>query len=522
MSLFRDTSSLVRRPLWLALVAIIVAVYAALLISCTTQSALPQINGASQTSSEEAEATSYAAKPTATAIPTRAPVAMLVPVQTPESQVANAPKPRGYLTTPLELVRISEKANQGIEPYKSAVADVLKYAKQDWQFQLDSNVSCSDKNNPAWNDNESGTRVIYAKALAYHLTNNSQYAEDVKNILQRIMTEVKTISLDEQQCRLNFSWGTPELVASADLIEAYWYSKTCTGPVSTAYSDTNIISGNCKMLFQNWLVKNPYYVVSYSVKNAQSNWGAAATNTMAYIADYLWDRPQVQLLQRNPRQVNDGKDESLTPNQAYRYANQVALDRMNGYGVEYGSSDSCDFLSGPQQNSNFPPVKSQITADGIIPEDARRQEYCNVPKYNGQYENYPQLHIGHNIQQCELMLRRGDRSCFDNIDNTDIPNYSFVGPDGITRTTHLYPGRGSLERAINAIIVDSSTKWQHDSALEVAYRYYYIYHKLPGFDRWFSQINRPSSCDQDICFGTLTHGFAQGETPKLPPVVSPP
>ncbi len=136
--------------------------------------------------------------------------------------------------------------------------------------------------------------------------------------------------------------------------------------------------------------------------------------------------------------------------------------------------------------------------------------------------NYPQVHLGSLIQQCELMLRRGDTRCYDNIDNTDIPDYTFIGPDGHKKTTHLKPGRGSLERAIKAIIVDSKTEWRHDSALEVAFRYYSQRHQFEGIELWPAQLNRPSECAQDICFGTLTHGFAGGEQLGLPPVVPPP
>jgi len=429
---------------------------------------------------------------------------------------------RGYLTSPQELAFITENANQGVEPYRSAVSNVLTWADRSWDYSLEAEVRCPDSETPTWIDNTGGVPILYAKALAYHLTGEGRYAEEAKNTLQRIMTEVKTISLGDNQCQLNFGWGTPELVAAADLIEDYWQDQTCTGPTSTLYTDTTIGTGKCKAFFQNWLVKNPYFVVSYSAAISQSNWGAAATTTTAYIADYLWDRPQARLIHRNPRQVNHGEEVALTPAEAYAHANQLALNRMNGYGVEYGSAHSCDYLSGPQQNSAWAPVKSQITEKGILPEDARRDEYCNIQQYNGAYQNYPQVHLGHNIQQCELMLRRGDRSCFDNMDNTDIPEYTFLDPDGMPRTTHLYPGRGSLERAIKAILVDSETQWRHDSALEVAHRYYYTHRTLPGFEKWFDHLDRPARCDQDICFGTLTHGFGLEENPEPPPVVPPP
>ena len=439
------------------------------------------------------------------------------PTSTP-TQAVVVGSSRGYLTTPQELMIISRKAIQGVEPYKSAVTEVLEWADKDWDFELRENENCRNSERPAWNDNDKGTAILYAKALAYHLTGDDKYAQQVKDILERIMTDVKRISVDEAQCRLNLGWGTPELVASADLIEDYFKIQMCTGPTSTRYSDTTIDTGNCKALFQNWLVKNPYYIVSYSAVSGNSNWGAAATNATAYIADYLWDRPAIRLIHRYPNQVNGGKEIDRSPSEAFAYANQLAIDRMNGYTVEYGSNSSCDYLSGTQQSETWPPVKSQITEDGIIPEDARREEYCNIPKYNGEYQNYPQLHLGHNIQQCELMLRRGDRSCYDNVDYSDIPEYKFIGPDGEEKITHLYPGRGSIERAIKAIIVDSNTAWRKDPALEVAYRYYYKHHTLDGFELWFAEIDRPSGCGEDICFGTLTHGFAEGENPDLSPI----
>ena len=432
---------------------------------------------------------------------------------------------RGYQTTPGELKEIKRKADAGIEPYKTAVNLVFEEARKGWGFELQAQETCPDAHNPAWNDNEAGTSILYAKALVYQLSGEEAYAEEVKNILQRIMTEVETIDVNDEQCPLNFAWGAPELVASADLIEGYWHDQECTGPVSTLYSDTTLGSGNCKALFQNWLVKNPYYIVSETAQATTSNWGAAATNSTAHIADYLWDRPDVVLKHRNPGQINDGEEYSLTAAEAYTLANETAIERMNGYRVEYASVWSCDrFALNPKQSSEWEPVKSQISEKGIIPEDARRKEYCNIPQYDNAFKHsYPQLHLGNNIQQCELMLRRGDRSCYDNVDNSDIPDYTYSDAFGFSRTTHLYPGRGSIERAINAIIVDAGISWQQDPALEVAYRYYFNNHTMPGVEQWFEQLNRRRArCLNHLCFGMLTHGFAADESPQDPPVVAPP
>lgn len=438
--------------------------------------------------------------------------------------VTTAGKSRGYLTTPDELAVIQEKARRGLEPYAGAVAQVLDWAERAWDYKLKAQETCKDADKPAWLDEQEGVGRLYARALAYHLTGDERYAQEVKTILQTIMTEVKQIDLEEQQCRLNFGWGTPELVAAADLIEEYWYQQECTGPTQPLYADTTIATGNCKARFQNWLIKNPYYVVSLAAEEAQSNWGAAATNTLAYVADYLADRPGPILVHRLPQpdKPKAYQEITLTAGQAFARATQLMFDRMNGYGVERHSSNACDYLTGEQQNAQWPPVKSQISEKGIIPEDARREEQCNIPHYNGEYQNYPQIHLGNNIQQCELLWRRGDRRCYDNVDNSDLPNYTFLASDGTEKSTHLYPGRGSIERAIKAIIVDANTEWRHDPALEVAYRYYFNHHTLLGFDAWYAQLDRPDGCDQDICFGTLTHGFAADEIPTQPPTVAPP
>jgi hypothetical protein len=422
------------------------------------------------------------------------------------AQAAARPAARGYFTTPLELSLIRAKADEGVEPYASRVPQVLAMAATPWTWAFAPHEVCLDSDSPAWNDDRQGTQVLVADALAYRLTGSASYAATVRGVLEAIMTNV--IDFDPDACELQVSWGSPELVAAADLIEDYWGGLTCTGPDTPTPGDATLGSGPCKRLFQNWLARTAYYVVSLPATRSKDNRGAAATTAAAYVADYLWDRDDVLLVHRTPPQVNGGVPFAFTPAQAYAYANQLALDRMNGYGVELRSGDSCDLLSGAQQGAPGLPVKSQITASGIIPDDARRAEFCNVARYDGSYENYPQIHIGTNVQQCELMLRRGDRSCYDNRDWSDLPAYPVTGPDGVVRSTHLRPGRGSLERAIKAVIVDAQADWRHDAALEVAYHYYGPNGRLAGRGAWLPMIDEPMRCSQDLCLTSLTHAFA--------------
>ena len=433
---------------------------------------------------------------------------------------------RGYLTTPQELASIRRNADRGIEPYKSVVSDVLSAARSSWSFPLEAVASCGGADDPRWIDNDGGAKIVYSKALAYHLTGDRNYADEVKQILQEVMTNVLEITTGKRQCQLNFGWGTPEFVAAADLIEEYWKGMTCQGPLSTRHGDNQLGRGDCKWLFQNWLVKNPYYIVSMT--HGINNWGTAAAVTTGYIADYLWDRTDVELVHRNPSYINGGKSFGFSPAQAYLHVKKHMLDSMNGYAVSYGSSRSCDLMSdSPDQDLSLgPPVKSQITATGILPADARRQEKCNIRVYNGDYQNYPQINLDNLIAYCELLNRRGDSSCFDNIDYSDAPNFLFQDKRGKSWATHLRPGRGSLERAIDAIITDAGTVWKREGGLTVAYRYYRKNKRLPQtqLSNWerFIVERGAGDCSQSICFGGLTHGFAQAEDPGPPPTVPPP
>ena len=120
------------------------------------------------------------------------------------------------------------------------------------------------------------------------------------------------------------------------------------------------------------------------------------------------------------------------------------------------------------------------------------------------------------------MLRRGDRSCYDNVDNSNLPSFSYIDSKDRPQTTHLKPGRGSIERAIKAIIVDSNTPWQRESALFVAHRYYREYGRLDGFEQWAQYLGDNPECSQDLCFTILTHALNDNETYTLPPTVPPP
>src|SRR5207247_5565898 len=89
---------------------------------------------------------------------------------------------RGYMTTPQELVVAAQKAAQGIQPYKGARDQVLSFAgsPSDWPYGgISGQQSCSGTLSPSYIGN--GAHLIFAKAMAYHLTANSQYASFIRS-----------------------------------------------------------------------------------------------------------------------------------------------------------------------------------------------------------------------------------------------------------------------------------------------------------------------------------------------------
>src|ERR1017187_8781599 len=99
--------------------------------------------------------------------------------------------PRGYLTTAPELARIRERAAAGVEPYRSAVRDTIAYAaKARLPAPDQGRVACSASRLPVYAT--SGARVVYAYALAYHLTQEKAYAAKVRDAirdLQRVTAD---------------------------------------------------------------------------------------------------------------------------------------------------------------------------------------------------------------------------------------------------------------------------------------------------------------------------------------------
>ncbi len=408
---------------------------------------------------------------------------------------------RGYLTTPQELTQIRLKAGKGIEPYRSAVRQVLRDADQPWPWPVPSgDVTCPSADDPAYI--KDGSKLIYAKALAYQLTGQERYAQEVKTRIAALLGiggfgQPGNSRKPDRECQLVLSWSIPGFIRAADLLER----------------NREWQSSGIKARFQTWLAEVVYPTISFTAEVSVSNWGAAATNASAYIADYLWDCPELRLVSYNRLDAR-GPTTARSPAETFEHANQLALDRVNGRRAEGrgGSSSSCDF---------DPSTKSMIRPDGGIPDELRRgSSGCGATRIleNDHSNMYSQTHLQNVIAHAELLLRRGDRRLYDNIAE-DRATVSYVDGRGVAHTVILPPQRGSLRKAILFILAAPSfqTPRSLKTAGEVAYRYY----RDPGMKAVIA-ASRPNSGERAMAYETLTHGFAENENPGPPPTVPPP
>jgi hypothetical protein len=374
---------------------------------------------------------------------------------------------RGYMTTPQELILIAQKAAQNIEPYHTAVEALLTFAGEPdyWPYgTITGERNCSKPLQPEYIGK--GSPLIYAKAMAYHLTGNSAYAAAVR-VRLRDLTDTYgyggEIYSGANQCILNLSWYLPGWIMAADLIEDYSDWRTTD-----------------KQLFQQWLADEIYSKTAWASRNRINNWGTAASATSGMIADYLADSPYLL--------------EGATPPTAYAEHKQRQLDRMNG---SWQGDSECNVWG--------------IREHGGIPDELRRgASGCEAQWIVDQDASwtYTQTHLEGLVTHAEFLLRRGDNSIYENISSD---------------------GSGSLLKAIHFIINNpadpsKSINWKnnHKPTLEVTYRYY---RDAPTAKQL--RVGQPDrfiggKSGQMLHFGTITHGFAPDENPELPPTVPPP
>lgn len=374
---------------------------------------------------------------------------------------------RGYMTTPQELNSIAHKADLEIQPYKSAVHALLEYVREPsyWPEKypsIEGSQSCDETKEPRYIFE--GSPLAFAKAMAYHITGVGAYAADVKTRILDL-TDTTGYGGDEysgaNQCILNLSWYIPGWIMAADLIDDYPGWKTAD-----------------KVQFQQWLAEVVYEKTAWSSRNRKNNWGSAGSTTSGMIADYLWDSPFLL--------------EGDAPRDAYKEHRQHQLDRM---GTLKPFDSVCDIWG--------------IQSDGGIPDElVRGSSGCKAQWIHQNDESwmYTMTFMQGLVMHAEFLLRRGDKTLFENIASD---------------------GSGSILKAIHFVIdnpikPDKSTDWRAKQILEVTYRYYRdaVSAQQLGIGQSDRYIGDRSG--QMFHFGTITHGFAVDEHPGLPPSVPPP
>jgi hypothetical protein len=105
------------------------------------------------------------------------------------------------------------------------------------------------------------------------------------------------------------------------------------------------------------------------------------------------------------------------------------------------------------------------------------------------------------VMQAEMLLRRGDRSMYDNLHSN---------------------GNGSLQKAMEFTITPFGAYSSRTSIFELGYRYYRDPMIGAAIGVGGKRVIAGGTNTVFLHFGTLTHGFATNEEPAPPPTVPAP
>ncbi len=153
------------------------------------------------------------------------------PPQPGVSPIPATPAPatlaRGYLTTPVELERAAQLAEQGVEPYQTAVAEALKSAdamlaakRPRLPKQID--IEGDDIEKPPYLSD--GSKAAYAWALAYNLLKDrrpsqaQQFALAAHELIMAMPRNDLQVSGYQANTRLNISAYIQNFIYAADLL----------------------------------------------------------------------------------------------------------------------------------------------------------------------------------------------------------------------------------------------------------------------------------------------------------------
>lgn len=384
----------------------------------------------------------------------------------------------GYWTTKEELTELKQLINQGREPFVKYKNEIInKYANAPWPGlpSVSGTYSVADRGTFESHFHPGGY-TLYAKAIAYVLTSNQSYAEQIK---VRLLDLTDITSFSGNDSAIMLGWQLPAWIQSAELISDYpgW-------------------TGTDKRKLQKWFAEVPYRVCSKSGRIADNNWGATCSYLNAMIADYIADTGW-ELHENLPVPKN------LSPAQAYSEYTEIQLKRMN-------------YKSKPMEPKSNSCLINGIMPHGGIPAELRRARgstdtsWCTLeylPDLNNSAYTYQITHLAGTIPHAELALRRGDKRIYDNI---------------------AADKSGSLLRAIKFIITnpvkpDKSYDWKSNkkSLLHMANRYY----KDPDIASRLEGGNKNTDGDSlqglYVYFTKFTHSLANASAPRSTPTRSP-
>jgi hypothetical protein len=177
----------------------------------------------------------------------------------------------GYLGGDAELSQRAQLAAQGVEPYKSAVSDVVGFAngKLGTSPAPQEPLNISGTTGPFVDD----TATAYGLALAYKVTGNVKYAQKSRDFImawvQKTKTTVNTCP-DSGSCQTSLIIGRagPGFVFAAQLIKP-----------------AGVFSAADDQAFKSWLRT----VILPTASTRTNNWGDAGTFLRAAVTDYLGD-----------------------------------------------------------------------------------------------------------------------------------------------------------------------------------------------------------------------------------------
>jgi hypothetical protein len=442
-------------------------------------------------------------------------------LEAPSAQASNVRgHARGYLTTPEELAVIRHKADQGLEPYAMAVADALDKAQRiysDPLWQAPRVIDIQDREVESPEFLYRGSRSAYALAVAYHLLKDAdpaladQYAQSAYGLVMGMPQSNTQVSGYQANTRLNLSLYIPTFVYAADLL-ADW---TVPG------TDTPFYRSSDHQQLKEWLgreiVRYPYNIAHTSV----SNWGAWGRAATAVLADYVGDDAPLFVQQFrlaasgeyviDPSYRCQAKEVSgcvqIDGATAYAAALRLHFDYVDGRMYEF-TLRSCD------ANRS----KSMLRPDGGLPDELRRQYGCDtttVPDSYGAAARYSQHATDAMVVLAELAWRRGCAEVYTHIDPVTQRGAIYRSLQFMLKN-RMHIGRASMFEIANRFYTYRAGN-EPDRAKRAEFQFL-LQADLPGILK--RQGNWPAGLSW-VSFGTLTHGFAAGETLRPPPTVPP-